>query len=268
MIKMQQTNKETNNTGNNKKKRIIKIIIYIAVVTVLTISTICGFIVTILGNTNYKTVAKKYLIADVNLDAREAAKYTAYDYEQRTLDATEILLSWQGKTLEEFYAATSEKYNKNVENIFDLLECENEIKRDDLKRKYGNYKILVSFSKSRKLDRNEMLKTIDDKNSKFLYDYMDFDKVKTSYIMEADVTYDGDQYSDTKKFEVLVGKYSGRYKIINSWEIKDWIQSILISKLHSIDIIVVLKNTGLLHLISETAFCLNILHYKVPTQKQ
>ena len=204
-----------------KKKNKLVGIIAVGVAAVIAIVAIFGIGGLLFGD-RYEEVACKFAAAEVESDLITAKKYIPYDLDDLLNNYLEAMAKMYDKSVDEIYELLSEEEDIKVKSLKDIYKYAKSEQTEDLKEDYGKYKIkteVLDTDKYSKDDLEDLIDELKDTDSSLGIDMDDFinpDKITAAYEVEVEITIDGKEDSETKTKTYDVVKYKGKWKVLDT----------------------------------------------------
>ncbi len=212
---------EPNKPTKNLKKRIICIVIAVAVVF-----GAVGIFRAIFSD-SAEDVAIKYMEARATYDWKEASKYLAIDFDKYIETAADAIIDYKDKSADEYFRSWQEDFKYDIDDVeinepWDIIEAHKKMMSLKLKEHFGdNFKIEAKIKDKEEIEETEIkwyIKDIrkDDSLKKFdldLADFLDLSEVGKAYKITLEVSIDGDDF-EVDKEELYVVKYDGDWKVL------------------------------------------------------
>lgn len=214
---------ELNKPTKNLKKRIICIVVAVAVVF-----GAVGIFRAIFSD-SAEDVAIKYIEACATYDWKEASQYLAIDFDKYIETAADAIMDYKNESADEYFRSWQEDLEDDLEDVeinepWDIIEAQNEARKERLysalNKDFGDsLKIEVEIKDKEEIEESEIKWYIkdmskDDNLKEFdinLADFFESNKVGKAYKMTLEIT--GDTY-EPYEYEIYVVKYDGDWKVL------------------------------------------------------
>lgn len=213
---------EPNKPTKNLKKRIICIVIAVAIVF-----GAVGIFRAIFSD-SAEDVAIKYAEATEKFDMEECGEYLAFDYEKFLIDYINAIIEAEDMDLEEFYEFLEEKLENDLDEKIRINDTSDVLKyasKEAIKEfEERDIDISCKIIDTEEIDKSDVRKFLkdlqnvlddfDDTASFILSDYIDKDKIGKAYKFSYKLKIESEENSYSNKGEIIVAKYGWSWKII------------------------------------------------------
>lgn len=209
-------------SGKNIKRKIISIVVAVAVVF-----GVVGIFRAIFSD-SAEDVAIKYAEATERLDLEECCKYLAMDYEKFMDDYINAITEAEDMTIDEFYDELEEELENDLDEKIRINDISDVIKyvSEEAGKKFEERDIDIScrITDTEEIDETDIrrylkdvqnvLDDFDGTDGFILSDYIDKDKIRKAYKFSYKLKMESDEDSYSDKGEIIVAKYGWSWKII------------------------------------------------------
>lgn len=191
-----------------KNNNTIKLIAIVAVVAI-----VLGLLVGLLGGGSAKSVAKKYVEAQINGDTKAmydlmAGKMQKYVEEEVMDDYKDEIFDYMEEQCDEM------DIKAKVNNFNQYYAASKKLNAAQMKEQYGKgYKVKIEVREVENMRSSELEELQDAYDSDELEDYVNADKIKKGKIVTVKVIIDGKEDTTTEDVTVYVVKYKGKWKV-------------------------------------------------------
>ena len=191
------------------KSKLIKLVAIIAAVAV-----VLGLFIALLGGGSPKSVAKKYVEAELEGDMKAA--FSVMAGKMQKCYEKEFMSEYKDEMFEMMEEQCEELDIKaNIKNFNQYYKAAKKVTKAEMNEEYGKgYKVKI---KIREVDdlRSSEIEAIQDMYDNEMYeDYIDANKIKKGKKVTVAVIIEGKESDDTEEIEVCVVKYKGKWKVI------------------------------------------------------
>lgn len=193
----------------SNKSNLVKIIAAAAAAIVFIV-----LIFGLLGGGNPKSMAKKYVEAELTGDMKAGYKLMAGKmqklFEESVEDEDQIFELYEGICDEADIDVKINNFNQLYKAMEKLYKAQNE-------EQYGkNFKLKVKVMEVEKMNSKEIKEIKESiKDDEDMEDYIDASKIKKGKIVTVRYNIDGSEDAKTEDVEVCVVKYKGKWKVIS-----------------------------------------------------
>ncbi|MBR5615306.1 MAG: zinc ribbon domain-containing protein [Clostridia bacterium] len=190
--------------GNNT----IKLIAVVAAIAI-----VLGLFIGLLGGGSAKSVAKKYVEAQINGDTKAmyglmAGKMQKYVEEELMDDYKDEIFDYMEEQCDEM------DIKAKVNNFNQYYAASKKLNAAQMKEQYGKgYKVKIEVREVENMRSSELEELQDAYDSDALEDYINADKIKKGKIVTVKVIIDGKEDTTTEDITVYVVKYKGKWKV-------------------------------------------------------
>lgn len=213
---------ELNKPTKNLKKRIICIVVAVAVVF-----GVVGIFHAIFSD-SAEDVAIKYAEAVERGDLEKCCEYLAMDYEKFMEDYIYAITEAEDMTIDEFYDKIEEKYENNLDEKITIDDFSDFIKyvseEADKIFEENDIDITCRITDTEEIDEADVRKFLknvqnvlddfDGTDGFILSDYIDKDKIGKAYKFSYKLKIETEENSYSDKGEIIVAKYGWSWKIV------------------------------------------------------
>lgn len=192
------------------KSKLIKLIALGAAVVVFLV-----LILSLLGGGSPKSVAKKYVQAELDGDMK--AGFSVMAGKMQKCYEKEIMSEYKDEMFEMMEEQCEEMDIKaNIKNFNQYYKASKKVTKAEMTEEFGKgYKVKIKIREVDDLRSSEIEAIQEMYDSEMYEDYIDANKIKKGKKVTVAVIIEGKESDDTEEIEVYVVKYKGKWKVVN-----------------------------------------------------
>lgn len=203
-----------------KKKRKYIIPVAAGLLAVIIAASIVFFVLPLFDADDYESVVMEYVKAYAQGDVRAIGEVSVCDLRSFYEMQLETDSGGDEAKKEQFFKEASDYYGKDIKNLDDYIDAAIDENQKGIKEYYGEYTLKTTVLSVKELEEEalESLKTAidEEKSGEGLSLYMDVDTslITAGYLVEVEVTIDGEENDSTNTEKCTIVEYGGVWKVV------------------------------------------------------
>lgn len=192
------------------KSKLVKLVAIIAAVAV-----VLGLFIALLGGGSPKSVAKKYVKAELEGDMKAA--FSVMAGKMQKCYEKELMDEYKDEMFEMMEEQCDELDIKaNIKNFNQYYKAVKKVTKAEMNEEFGKgYKVKIKIRSVDDLRSSEIEAIQEVYDNEMYEDYINADKIKKGKKVTVAVIIEGKESDDTDEIEVYVVKYKGKWKVVN-----------------------------------------------------